>query len=158
MPEMITADQEELIRSRLGLDAEGVSFRLGGTDWVAWSAPAPSEQLRSQLSPGDSKSISAYHDAKEADAETVATDTILRAANIRFFLGLRGKLCAIPGLPPLDVIEFAKVGTHNGAPDDWRAVRDFVSSSLAGIAFDVVFADEADLDLRFITPVSTGVA
>src|SRR5262249_53152115 len=129
-----------------------MSFRLGNADWAAWYAPPPSERLRAQTMNADRQS---------AEAKAVAAETTLRAANIRFFLGAGeqgGLLWGIPGLPPLDVIEFAKVGTHNGAPDEWRGVRDFVSSSLAGIAFDVVFADAAGLDLRFITPVSTDVA
>src|SRR4051812_11193047 len=158
---MTTMLQEELIRSQLGPNMKKMSFRLGDSDWVAWYAPAPSERLRSQLMTGDQKSSSAYYEAKEAEAKAVAAETTLRAANIRFFLGVGEQqqlFWAIPGLPALDVIEFAKVGTHNGAPDEWRVVRDFVASSLAGIAFDVVFADEAGLDLRFITPASTDVA
>jgi len=155
---MITVNEEELIRSKLGPDMKKMSFRLKDADWVAWYAPAPSELLRSQMQIGDRKSISAYHDAREADAKAVAAETTLRAANIRFFLGMSGALWAIPGLPALDVIELARVGTHNGAPDAWRGVRDFISSSLVGCDFDVVFADEAGLDLRFITVVSTDVA
>lgn len=155
---MTTTNHEGLIRSQLGPSMQKMSFRLGDADWVAWYAPAPSERLRSQMRVGDRKSISAYHEAKAAEAKAVAAETTLRAANIRFFVGMEGLLWAIPGLPALDVIELAKVGTHNGAPDEWRGVRDFVSSALAGLAFDVVFADEAGLDLRFITAVSIDVA
>src|SRR5512140_3047981 len=158
---MATMLQEELIRSHLGPNMKKMSFRLGDADWVAWYAPAPSERLRSQMMNEDQESSSDYYEAMEAEAKAVAAETTLRAANIRFFLGAGEQqqlLWAIPGLPALDVIEFAKVGTHNGAPDEWRVARDFVSSSLAGVTFDVVFADEAGLDLRFITPVSTDVA
>lgn len=154
-------NQEELIRSQLGPDMKKMSFRIGDAEWVAWYAPAPSERLRSQMMNEDQKSSSAYYETMSSEAKAVAAETTLRAANIRFFLGTGEQeelLWAIPDLPALDVIEFAKVGTHNGAPDEWRVVRDFVSSSLAGVAFDVVFADEAGLDLRFITPVSADVA
>jgi hypothetical protein len=158
---MTTMPQEELIRSQLGPDMKKMSFRLGERDWAAWYAPAPSERLRSRVMAREQKSSSDYYEAMEAEAKAVAAETTLRAANIRFFLGVGEQqrlFWAIPGLPALDVIELAKVGTHNGAPDEWRLVRDFVSGSLAGIAFDVVFADAAGLDLRFISPVSTDVA
>jgi len=158
---MATILQEELIRSQLGPNMKKMSFRLGNADWVAWYAPSPSERLRSQMMTGDQKSSSDYYEAMEAEAKAVAAETTLRAANIRFFLGAGEQqrlFWAIPGLPALDVIELAKVGTHNGAPNEWRVVRELVSSWLAGVPFDVVFADEAGLDLRFLTPVSADVA
>src|SRR4051812_6710281 len=138
---MTTMKQEELIRSQLGPNMKKMSFRLGDADWVAWYAPPPSERLRSPMTSGDQKSIDAYYKATEADEMAVESETTMRGANIRFFIGTGecgALLWAIPGLAALDVIEFAKVGTHNGAPDEWRVVRDFVSSSLAGVAFDVV--------------------
>lgn len=130
---------EALIRDRLGPNVNKFAFRLGGVDRVAWFAPIP----------------------EAAAQESIAADIAIRAANVRFFAGTGqfGKvLWAIAGLPALDVIEFAKVGTHNGAPDEWRVVREFVSSALVGLDFDVVYADEAGLDLRLVTEVSSEVA
>jgi hypothetical protein len=153
-------NQEDLIRAQLGPELKRVTFRLGGADWVAWSAPPPSDRLRSHLKEGP-ESLAAYHQATVADAKAVADETTLRAANIRYFLGTgdRGPLLwAIPGLPALEVIELAKVGTHNGGRDGWRVVRDLVSSALAGHDFDVVFADTAGLEVRSITLATTDVA
>jgi hypothetical protein len=86
--------------------------------------------------------------------ESVAADTPrFRALDTRLFLGLGGtRLYAIWQLPPLDILEFARVGTHNSTPEAWREVRMLV----AGLAepFDVVFADEAGLDLRFTDRIS----
>src|SRR3954462_1900065 len=109
---MTRTNQEELIRSQLGPHMKKMSFWLGDAEWVAWYAPSPSERLRSQMMNEDQTSGSAYYEAMEAEAKAVAAETTLRAANIRFFLGVGEQqqlLWAIPGLPALDVIELAKV-------------------------------------------------
>ncbi|GAC1544724.1 MAG: hypothetical protein NVS2B9_11950 [Myxococcales bacterium] len=117
---------ERVILERLGAKAEPFSAEAAGRVHPGFHAPATL-----------------------ASPESVAADASrFRALDTRLFLGLGGtRLYAIWQLPPLDIVELARVGTHNSAPEAWREVRALV----AGIAepFDVVFADEAGLDLWF---------
>lgn len=75
----------------------------------------------------------------------------LRGDGVRVFLGDGGRTAyAMPGLPALDVIEMARVGAHDQSAD-WREVQAVIER--AATPFDVVFADEAGLELVFLTPI-----
>jgi len=141
----------DLIRSRLGDELEEFALVARGREWTGFRAPAPLPSIH--------EDVSGYYEQKARVLESVALDSELRAADIRYFVGLGGAmLYAVPGLPPIDVVEFMRVGTHNGLEDHWKAVQSFVAATIGQGAFDVVFADEAGLDARAAEPIGLEVA
>jgi hypothetical protein len=97
----------------------------------------------------------------EASADLAELDGVIadvprfRDRDVRLFLTVGGTvLCAVWGLAPADIVKMIRVGTHNGHPEDWRTVYNLVAPLLAAHPGDVVFADEAGLDIRFPAPIA----
>ena len=134
------------IRAKLGAAARASTVVVGGKTWTVHRAPSRASKLRA--------SDPSYYDAMEAEQDEVAADESLRSAGIRHFVGDGGRtIVAVADMPPLDVVELARVGTHNGGDDDWREVRAFLRETIATLPFDVLFADEAGLHVRAATAV-----
>jgi hypothetical protein len=143
---MKDAERTEILRAKLGAKTRSSTATVAGKSWTVYRAPSPS----AALPPSDA----AYYDVMQTGQDEVAADASLRSIGIRHFVGDGGRsIVAVPDLPPLDVVELAKVGTHNGAPDDWRGVQALLRDTIATLPFDVVFADEAGLDVRANDPV-----
>jgi hypothetical protein len=120
---------EPRVRAFLGDSIEPYTCVVRGRERAGWRAP---------WDPDDIDGI-----RRAADA--------LRGDGVRVFLGDGGRTAyAMPSLPALDVIEMARVGAH-GQSADWRDVRAVVER--AATPFDVVLADEAGLELAFLTPI-----
>ena len=119
--EMAIADE---ILTILGPGAEPFEYTVGRTRRSGWRAPA----------------------RLDAQEKIVAAAAKLRADDVRLFLSEGGtRLLALPGLPVLDVIELARVGTHNGKDGERQRVREVLTPIFERCPFDVVFADEAGL-------------
>ncbi len=146
-------DINRLIRSRLGDAIEAIPFRVAGHEGVAYRAPARSERVSRE-------DTTAYYEAQSEEQLVVDNDNELRERDVRYYLGDGGsRLYAIPGLPPLDVVEFARVGTHNADREDaWTEVRDLLLETACSVGFDVLFADQAGLSIRLAQPVDASTA
>ena len=133
---MTDEEKRARIRAKLGPKAKASTVFVGGKEWTVFRAPS-----------------------KEADEDEIAADDSLRSSGIRHFVGDGGRaIVAVADMPPLDVVELARVGTHNGDEDDWRQVQAFLRETIATVPFDVVFADEAGLDVRAKGPVDPTLA
>ena len=136
---MTNDEKTARIRAKLGENTRASTVVVGGKPYTMY---------RARLAAGN-----------EADEDELAKDDTLRSAGIRHFVGDGGRtIVAVADLPPLDVIELARVGTHNGGDDDWREVQAFVRETIAQVPFDVVFADEAGLAVRARDPIDPALA
>ncbi|MBA3392857.1 MAG: hypothetical protein H0T89_09440 [Deltaproteobacteria bacterium] len=78
---------------------------------------------------------------------------------VRLYLADGGRaLVAIPGVDVLDVVEIARVGTHDARADGWREVQGSVGRIASQAPFDIVFADEAGLGCVFGDVLSVAAA
>lgn len=145
IPTASQAEVDDLILARLGSQRRAFAFSLGGREWSGFRAPSRAAGMQ----PRSLEMLGAYDDMQRNELDGVRQDKVLRDNDVRFFVGDGGEtLYAIPHLPPVDVIELARVGTHNGGLDDWRLVQAFLLETAAPFGFDIVFADEAGLDVQ----------
>lgn len=120
---------EPRIRALLGEAIEPYACVVGGRERAGWRAP------------WDRDDVDAIRRAAAA----------LRDDGVRVFLGDGGRTAyAMPGLAARDVIEMAQVGAHNEGAD-WREVQAVLER--AATPFDVVLADEAGLEVSFLTRI-----
>jgi hypothetical protein len=120
---------EARIREWLGDDARSFRYTIGGRERDGWKAPAKGRD----------------------EAWAAKATEALRHDDVRVYVGDGGRVVyALPALSPVDVIEHARVGSHNDGADprDVRAVLEQVA-----IPFDVTFADEAGLAAVFRDPI-----
>jgi hypothetical protein len=137
----------------------------GGVRFAAMALPEPvlraiREELGPVASPIRVSARGGLYDgfsaerALDALEQAVASAPRMRSLDTRLFACRGGtRNCAVWRLPPLDIIEVERVGDHNQAPGTWRAVRSFLEAVGRTDPFDVVFADEAGVDLRFLSSV-----
>jgi len=144
----MAGDILDTIRAVLGPKTSAQIVQVGDRGWTVHRAPSRAW-----------KSGAPDYDAMTREAEEVAKDDRLRTLNVRHFVGEGGTaLFAVPELPPLDVVELARVGTHNGGPDEWRDVQNLLRATVGTKRFDIVFADEAGLDVRVLDPLTKALA
>jgi hypothetical protein len=122
----------DLLRRQLGPRARMYAYAVRGMRHEGWRAPASFARRAVER-------VAAELRARE-DTRLLLTD------------GGREQL-ALPGLPVLDVVEVARVGTHQGDEDAWRDVRDGLAEVFELAPFDVTFADEAGLEAVFWRPI-----
>jgi len=133
LPEAEQALEEFFAARRLRPKPCRVSVR--GKSFEGWKAPL--EQYLDQLG---------------------AYQALFRSLDVRVFQGARGRegphVYAISQLPPLDIVEAFKVGTHDASEDAWRKVQAFLARVARQHPFDVVFADPAGLEAAFHGEIS----
>jgi hypothetical protein len=121
-------DKTQRILRHVGNAAKPFTYSLRGKEGRGWRAPSRLD--------------------KQKEVEQGAAE--LRADDVRLYLGTGGtELFALPGVPALDVIEVAQVGTHNRSDGGWQEVREVVEHIAKRAEFDVIFADQAGFEGAF---------
>lgn len=129
----LPTELQELLRDFLAGDVRPVTVEVLGRSYEGVEGRPPRDR-----------------DAWRRDSPLIAR---IRAADVRVYLSTpRAK--AIWRLPPIDIIRFEGVGTHNREDDGWRDVQQLIQTVARGARFDIGFADTAGLELFFLDPIS----